>query len=170
MDERNGAADGEPSKGVRLVVLGTDLGDASAPAEGAAIGLASRMQAQLLVVNVIDPGVLRLPGGHFLMRLDQLRRQREAAVSEIVERARASGVTARFLVWEGEPGPGLLEAVAAEGGDLIVVGSHHRGRLGRLLLGSVSTHVVEHADRPVVVARGDGTIRYEPAAGRTPVG
>lgn len=160
MDVPSRSAQGAP-QGVKLVVLGTDLGDASAGAEATAIDMARRLDAQLLVVNIIDPGVLRLPGGHFLVRVDEVRSQRQAGVARIVERARASGVTARFLVWQGEPGPGLLEAVAAEGGDVIVVGSHRRSRLGRLLLGSVSTHVVEHADRPVIVARGDESVTYQ---------
>jgi nucleotide-binding universal stress UspA family protein len=37
--------------------------------------------------------------------------------------------------------------------DAIVVGSHARGALGRLFLGSVSEHVVRHAPCPVVVVR-----------------
>jgi nucleotide-binding universal stress UspA family protein len=40
---------------------------------------------------------------------------------------------------------------AAEGADLLVVGSHRRGAVGRLALGSVSTKVVHHAPCPVVV-------------------
>jgi len=122
--------------------------------------MAERLHAQLLVVNVIDPGGLRLPGGRLGPRLDQVRAEREAAVSRIVARARDVGLTARFLVWQGEPGPSLLEAAEAEGADLIVVGSHRRNRLGRLLLGSVSTYIVEHADRPVIVSRGDEVVRY----------
>jgi len=146
--------------GINHILLGTDLGEASASAESTAIDMAARLHAQLLVVNVIDPGGLRLPGGRFGPRIDQVRADREAAVSRIVARARDSGVTARFLVWQGEPGPGLLEAATAEGADVVVVGSHRRNRLGRLLLGSVSKYVVEHADRPVIVARGDEVVRY----------
>jgi len=45
-------------------------------------------------------------------------------------------------------------SVAAElGVDAIVVGSHARGGLGRLFLGSVSEHVVRHAPCPVLVVR-----------------
>ncbi|HLA17157.1 MAG TPA: universal stress protein [Candidatus Limnocylindrales bacterium] len=156
----DGPDDSTPAA-IHHIVLGTDLGEASAAAEATAIDMAARLHSQLLVVNVIDPGGLRLPGGRFGPRLDQVRAEREASVSRIVARARDAGVTARFLVWHGEPGPGLLETAAAEGADLIVVGSHRRNRLGRLLLGSVSTHVIEHADRPVIVARGDEVLRYE---------
>jgi nucleotide-binding universal stress UspA family protein len=150
------------------IVLGTDLGDASIAAERTAFDLAQRLGSELLVINVIDPGGLRLPGGRFQTRIGQVREEREAAVAHIVARARARGIAARFLVWQGEPGAGLLEAALAEGAALLVVGSHRRGRLGRLILGSVSAYVVDHATVPVLVVRGDEVVRYEPTITNRP--
>jgi nucleotide-binding universal stress UspA family protein len=72
---------------------------------------------------------------------------------ELVGRGRQLGVVVRSLVWQGEPGPAILEAADAEDVDLIVVGSHGRGAVGRLLVGSVSEHVIRHAERPVMVVR-----------------
>jgi nucleotide-binding universal stress UspA family protein len=57
-------------------------------------------------------------------------------------------------VIEGQPAPVLLDA--ASDADLLVVGSHGHGRFAGMLMGSVSTHCVEHASCPVVVVRGDG--------------
>jgi nucleotide-binding universal stress UspA family protein len=54
---------------------------------------------------------------------------------------------------EGQPAPVLLEA--ASDADLLVVGSHGHGRFTGMLMGSVSTHCVEHANCPVVVVRGE---------------
>jgi nucleotide-binding universal stress UspA family protein len=153
--------------GARRLAFATDLGAASMAAERAAIDLARRLRAELLVINVIDPGGLRLPGGRFRRRMDEVRGERETAVAGIVARATSQGIGARFLVWQGDPGPGLLEAAMAEAADLIVVGSHRRGRLGRLILGSVSTYVVEHAPVPVLVVRGEEVVRYEPIIGTT---
>ena len=89
----------------------------------------------------------------FHTRVDQVRTQREAILAKVVEAARGRGVQAQFLIWEGTPGPSVVEAAEAEGADVIVVGSHGRGSLGRLFLGSVSSHVVDHAERPVLVMR-----------------
>ncbi len=75
----------------------------------------------------------------------------QAGVQDVVSRARSAGAKATFLVWEGDPGETIVAAAEAEAVDVIVVGSHGRGRLGRLILGSTSERVVEHGTRPVVI-------------------
>jgi nucleotide-binding universal stress UspA family protein len=102
-----------------------------------------------VVANVIDP-VTSLGGvlGH---RLDQVRERRERSAAAVVAEARSAGADATFLVWTGEPGAAVLEAAEAENADTIVMGSHRRDSLRRVLLGSVSDHVLHHARRPVVL-------------------
>ena len=107
----------------------------------------------VLAVSVVDPGALRLPGGRYAARVDQVRTERERFAQELVTRGRATGVSVDFLVWEGDPGEGIIEAAQAEGADMIVVGSHGRGTVGRFLIGSVSDHVVRNASCPVLVVR-----------------
>jgi nucleotide-binding universal stress UspA family protein len=85
----------------------------------------------------------------------QLRAGRQDAVRAIVRRARRQGIDATFLVWEGSPGAAILSAAQAEEADLIVVGTRGHGRVGRLLLGSVSDHVVRHATCPVLVVHNE---------------
>jgi nucleotide-binding universal stress UspA family protein len=137
----------------RRILVATDASPASAGAERAGIELAARFGASLILLSVIDPSRLRLPGGLFHTRVDQVRTKRESTVAKIVEDAREKGVSAHFLVWEGDPGASVIEAAEAEGADVIVVGSHDRGPVGRLLLGSVSSYVVDHGRPPVVVIR-----------------
>jgi nucleotide-binding universal stress UspA family protein len=64
-------------------------------------------------------------------------------------------VPIRHRVERGEPGHTICEVAAEEGVDVVVVGSHGTGFLKRLLLGSVSHHVLHHASRPVLVVRED---------------
>ena len=135
------------------VLVATDTGATSAGAERAGIELAARTNASLIFISVIDPSRLRLPGGLFHTRVDQVREERETALGKIVDKAREHGVSAQFLIWEGEPGDSIIEAAGAEGADLIVVGSHNRNPVGRLLLGSVSQYVLEHGRGPVIVIR-----------------
>jgi nucleotide-binding universal stress UspA family protein len=133
--------------------VATDGTTTSSGAEQAAIELAALEGATLIVLSVIDPSRLRLPGGLLVSRVDQVRAERERGLSKVVDRARQLGVSAQFLVWQGHPGTVVLEAAEAEQADVVVVGSHDRGPVGRLLLGSVSSHVVAHAPMPVLVVR-----------------
>ena len=51
----------------------------------------------------------------------------------------------------GQPAETIVETARAGAYDLVVVGTHGRGRLGAALLGSVSSAVAAHAGRPVLV-------------------
>jgi nucleotide-binding universal stress UspA family protein len=133
------------------VLLATDLTSASVTATDEAISIARRAGAHLTVLSVIDPLLLRLPGGHFFRRVDQERSRIEAGVQAVVASARAKGVAATFLVWQGDPSEVILEAADAEDVDLVVMGSHGRGRLGRLVLGSTSERVSRESHRRVLV-------------------
>lgn len=145
-----------PAAPMGPIVLGTEFGPVSTPAERVAIELARRARVPLLIVHGIDPGRLRLPGGRFLQRVDQARAARQAEALPLLERVRSAGVQPQLLIWDGDPASCILEAARAEGASRIVVGSHGRGRLGRAIIGSVSTTVAGQASCPVDIVRGDG--------------
>ena len=67
------------------------------------------------------------------------------------------GVEGRLV--RGRPGSLIVEEAAEFRAELIVVGSRGLGRLGSMVLGSVSAEVVDHAPCPVLVARSDRTTR-----------
>lgn len=139
--------------GIRRVLLATDLGPISTLATDWAFDLARRNDATLLIVSVIDPRELNLPGGGFRTRIDQVRDRREADVQRLTERGRRAGLSVSFLVWTGDPGESIVAAAGSEDADIILVGAHSRGVLGRLLLGSVSEYVARHATCPVLIVR-----------------
>jgi nucleotide-binding universal stress UspA family protein len=141
-----------PAGAVRRILLATDLSPASDGATRQAFELASGLGATLLIVSVIDPAARGTPGGR-VERMDQRRAQRETAAQQLVLRGRQAGLPVSFMVWEGEPGQSIVEAAAAEQVDLIVVGTHGRGTVGRLLIGSVSDYVLRNAPCPVLVVR-----------------
>jgi nucleotide-binding universal stress UspA family protein len=142
------------SSAIGTILLASDLSPASAAAERMAIDLASGLGSVVLLVSVIDPRGLRLPGGGFRQRVDQARAARESAAQVIVERGRDLGISMRCLIWEGDPGEAIVEAATAEAVDLIVVGSHGRTGMDRMFMGSVSERVVRTSPMPVLVARG----------------
>jgi nucleotide-binding universal stress UspA family protein len=125
---------------IETILLATDASAASQAAEDEAIDLAARLGGRLVVLSVVS-GV------------PSVRSSRELAVEAIVQRARAGGASATGLTWDGDAGESIVEASESEAADLIVVGTHERGAVGRLVLGSVSDHVVRHARCPVMVVR-----------------
>lgn len=155
---------------IRRVLLGTDLGHTSELATDRAFDLALRHGADLLVVSVIDPDELSKRHGRASTRWDQVRDGRHHAAQELVARGKAIRVTVSFLVWTGDPGESIVSAAEAESVDLVVVGTHGRGAIGRLLLGSVSEHVVRHAPCPVLVVRPASGAPGRSAADRLKLG
>lgn len=142
---------------LETILLATDGSAASQAAQEEALLLAAEVGARLLVVSVINttaklPAEAVVAGGGPRGLVD-LREALVTGAQGIVERARAAGAGATFLVWEGDPGEAIVAAAEAEGVDLIVVGSHGRGPVGRFLIGSVSDYVVRHARCPVLVVR-----------------
>jgi nucleotide-binding universal stress UspA family protein len=51
----------------------------------------------------------------------------------------------------GSTASGIIECSKEFGADLIVIGTHSRSGLDRLLMGSVAEHVVRHSEVPVLV-------------------
>lgn len=134
---------------IRHVLLAADIDGSSVHAADEAIGLAAEQEAVLLILSVVPPAGLSRHWRRGSARVERERRDR--AAREIVARAAVRGVTATSVVWYGEPADAILEAASTERADVLVLGSRKPTDLGRLLLGSVSSHVVGEATCPVVV-------------------
>jgi nucleotide-binding universal stress UspA family protein len=102
--------------------------------------------------------------------VEAIRADTERRAHELVEEvwghealaadAGVAAVDVRVLAAEGRPVPVLL--AAAEGADLLVVGSRGRGDVRSALLGSVALHCVSHAPCPVIVVHGDASASQPP--------
>jgi nucleotide-binding universal stress UspA family protein len=77
----------------------------------------------------------------------------QEAETDAAALARHLGVTATTKVVEGDPGHELCRLARDGDYDVVVVGSHGSGFLKRVLLGSVSHHVLHHAPCPVLIVR-----------------
>ncbi len=138
---------------IETILLATDASSASGAATLHAIDLATRLDAQLVVLTVLSTADRDRPAREAGSSASSRREARALAVQQVVERARSEGARATSLVWDGEPGEAIVDAAEAERADLIVVGSHERSTVGRFFLGSVSDYVVRHARAPVMVVR-----------------
>ncbi len=139
---------------LETILLATDGSPASEGASQEAIDLAVQVEARLLVVSVLGGSSRPSEASTDAGGSADSRASLTTKAQSIVQRARASGANATFLVWEGEPGEAIVAAADSEDADLIVVGSHGRSGVSRFLIGSVSDFVVRHAHCPVMVVRG----------------
>jgi len=137
--------------------------DGSPTAEQAlreAIALARRSGARLRLLHVVDE--LAYVNGfesamNYLNEIVPLMREAgEKLLARGCAQARAQGVEADSVLVEQGPGA-VCDHVAAQArlckADLLVVGSHGRRGVGRLLLGSDAEQIVRHAPVPVLVVR-----------------
>jgi nucleotide-binding universal stress UspA family protein len=93
--------------------------------------------------------------------LDDLAREQNTEAERLVrqagERIGAPGLSVETLVREGDPRTAILKEAEDWNADLIIMGSHGRTGLARLLLGSVAQAVVAHAPCSVEVVRRRGS-------------
>ena len=121
---------------IETILLATDGSPASEPASEQAIDLATQVQARLLVVSVL--GASSRPSEALAeAAVADSRDSLTTKAQAIVQRAKAAGADATFLVWEGDVGEAIVAAANSEGVDLIVVGSHGRSGVSRFFIGSV---------------------------------
>lgn len=78
---------------------------------------------------------------------------RRRAVNAVATTVDALDTSAKALVRLGSPGRTLCELASEGDYDVLVVGSHGAGFLERVLIGSVSKYVIDHAPCPVLVVR-----------------
>ena len=80
-------------------------------------------------------------------------------LESLAERLAGDGRTATVKIREGRAASEILLEAGSLGADLVVVGARGQSTVDRILLGSVSSEVVDHAHCPVLVVRTDGVQR-----------
>jgi nucleotide-binding universal stress UspA family protein len=125
-----------------------------------AIKLAKELRAQLRVVNVVDEISLNWPEvGDFEEVKETFRKSGRKILGNADAEMRKAGMTADIKMLEIETfGHHVADTIAAEAetwpADLIVIGTHGRRGVNRLLLGSVAESVARVATKPVLLIRG----------------
>ncbi|HEY6195197.1 MAG TPA: universal stress protein [Candidatus Eisenbacteria bacterium] len=85
--------------------------------------------------------------------LEEMTRHHEELSMRAEDELRQAGFPTTVKVLPADPREALVDTVRAEHADLLVVGSHGRTGLSKLLLGSVAAHVVAHAPCDVLVVK-----------------
>lgn len=108
----------------------------------------------LYVVNVASHATLPMEGA-FEGVTEMLRTDAEDAVGMVEAVADDYDVPVETAIIEGTPSTEIVRYAEEEGCDLVVMGTHGRGGIDRLLLGSVAEKVVRGSNVPVLTVRVD---------------
>lgn len=142
---------------IRRILYATDLSPASEAAWAEARRLGRLFDAEIVLLHAVAPPLVYPEEGYFPPHLyDELvesaRRSAQDGFDRLLASVAGSGLKVRIRLENGPPAQRILEVVTEETADLLVVGTHGRTGLGRVMLGSVADRLVRQAPCPVLTA------------------
>jgi nucleotide-binding universal stress UspA family protein len=145
---------------VRSILVPTDFSECARHAVPAAAALARLTGARVLCLHVVEPVVQPMgwtPSAAATMPAAELgERMEESAARDLPAFSKSeelAGLEVEDLIAHGEPAAEIVRAAEERGVDMIVISSHGRAGLGRILFGSTAESVVRHARCPVLVVK-----------------
>jgi nucleotide-binding universal stress UspA family protein len=138
------------------IIFPTDFSEASHHALQWATSLARDSGAALVIVHVEEPP-MAYGGGEMYYPLDEPNREHlQQSLSEVQPTDPMVPCIHKLL--SGDPAAAIAQVAESEGADLIVMGTHGRTGLTRLLMGSVAEAVVRKAPCPVLTVKQPAAI------------
>ena len=143
------------------ILVATDGSDLSSTAVASAIELAAAIGAEMVALYVVPRYPVSYFEGGITISVEDIARTEkqwsdkgQAVVDAVQEQARAQGVTAKAVVAQSDlVAESIMSAATKHGCDLVVMASHGRKGIKRILLGSETQHVLTHSTVPVLVLR-----------------
>lgn len=141
------------------LLISTDGSELSGKAVSQGLSLAKSLGAKVTAVTVTEPFALSVPIEVALVFSEEdyekaVKSSADKILQAVSAAAAADGVPCKTEhVKNVYPADGILDTAKASGCDLIVMGSHGRRGLSRLLLGSQANRVVTQSTVPVLICR-----------------
>ncbi|MFZ3141583.1 universal stress protein [Polaromonas sp.] len=143
------------------ILVATDGSDLSRTAVSSAIELASAVGAELVALYVVPRYPVSYFEGGITISIEDIARTEkqwsdkgQAIVDEVQKEAEARGVKAKAVVAQSDlVAESIMAAATKHNCDLVVMASHGRKGIKRVLLGSETQHVLTHSTVPVLVLR-----------------
>ena len=141
---------------IKTILVPTDFSDTSAAALDYARALAQAFGSTLHLIHVVPdpytrPGTIEAYGPSLDGLLQQWKQQSEDHLRGLLADADASRTTRAVLT--GHAFVEIVQYAKRQNADLIVMGTHGRGPVAHMLLGSVAEKVVRKAPCPVLTVR-----------------
>lgn len=140
------------------ILIATDGSELAGKAVTAGVALARELKSKVTVVTVTEPWTAMVTGEAAIAfpvaEYDAAAKNAAGILSAASELARKGDVNCVTIhVKDQYPADGILGTAKKQGCDLIVMASHGRRGLGRLLLGSETAKVLTHSSLPVLICR-----------------
>jgi nucleotide-binding universal stress UspA family protein len=145
---------------IHRILVPTDFSEPAESALRLAATMAREFDCQLYLLHVV-PEPYAYPWGTELSTLslnDILVQSQQSAEERLHQLAADTGLPLERVVTRaaiGTPVDQILSAISEDRIDLVVIGTHGRGMVGHLLLGSVAERIVRRAPVPVLTVHGD---------------
>lgn len=147
-------ARGPAEEDFERVLVATALDEHGERAAEAACRLAAPGATVDIVHYLSVASLVSAPGRQYISaELPRVQAQAARQGAALVERLRRPGLEPRFFVELTDPRGGTLARLQERGYDLVALGSHGRGGLARVMLGSVSEAILRHAPCSVLIVR-----------------
>jgi nucleotide-binding universal stress UspA family protein len=147
---------------LQSVMIATDFSEASEKPLRHALAIARHYQAKFYLAHVISSLGFKLAGpGAASEAADAVRREARQWEDGLVRSGVLGGLRHEVIVREGDVWEELEQILAQEHIDMVVVATHGRRGLGKLLLGSVAEQIFRHADC-LVLTVGPGSLPDSP--------
>lgn len=138
------------------ILVPIDFSPCSEHALDYACALAGKLGARIHVVNAIGTTLPELSVALTDQMISRIRHDNAAAIDKLIQPRRALASFGEVAVVDDEARDAILKTARAVHADLIVIGTHGRRGLPRMLLGSVAEDVLRRAACPVLAVRKDG--------------
>jgi nucleotide-binding universal stress UspA family protein len=143
----------EPTKRVSLtkILVTTDFSEVSDRALDYALSLARRYDARIYLTHVITPDPFQFAEPQLAQATyEKVKQAAEEGIAGILVSGKLRGVPHEVLLEEGNIWPTLEQLIAKNEIDLVVAGTHGRGNVQKLLIGSVAEEIFRQADTAVL--------------------
>jgi nucleotide-binding universal stress UspA family protein len=133
------------------ILVTTDFSEVSNRALDYALALARRYDARIYLAHIITPDPFQFAEPQFAQATyEKVRQAAEQEIADILISGKLRGVPHEVLMEEGNIWPRLEKMIVDHEIDLVVAGTHGRGRVQKMLMGSVAEEIFRQADSAVL--------------------
>ncbi|NTU67497.1 MAG: universal stress protein [Chlorobiaceae bacterium] len=134
---------------IKKIICPVDFSELSRKAMQYANEFARLSDAKVFLVGVVEND----PTINYSHGLEKEGADEEQKLAALIDEEQMAGIVADYAIYEGSAEECILDYAKRQEADVIIMGSHGRRGLKRMILGSVAEHVIRRAPCPVLIVK-----------------